>query len=234
MNESEFIKELKSINIDLKDTQQEQFKKYYEYLVEYNKHTNITSITNKEEVYLKHFYDSCLLTTTTDFNNIKTLLDIGTGAGFPGIVIKILFPNIKVTLLDSNNKKTKFCTELINMLNLKDIEVINARAEEYIKDKREYYDIVTARAVKNLQILSELSIPYVKETGLFIAMKSDYTEELNDSLKGISVLGGKYLKTKELELPNNSGKRSFILIEKQEKTNTKYPRLYNKIVKQPL
>ena len=234
MNEVEFINELKNINIDLNSKQQEQFRKYYEYLIEYNNHTNLTTITNKEDVYLKHFYDSLLITTTTNFDNINNLLDIGTGAGFPGIVIKILFPNIKVTLLDSNNKKTKFCNELINILELKDVEIINARAEDYIKTKREYYDLVTARAVKNLQILSELSIPYVKINGLFIAMKSDYNTELESSMNGINILGGEYIETKEVELPKNFGKRSFIIVKKINETNIKYPRQYNKILKQPL
>lgn len=234
MNETEFINELKNIDIILTQNQINKFKIYYEYLIEYNKHTNLTSITTKEDVYLKHFYDSCLLTKTIDFNNIDTMLDIGCGAGFPGIVIKILFPNIKLTLLDSNNKKTKFCESLSTLLELDNVEIVNKRAEEYIIEKREYFDIVAARAVKNLPVLIELSIPYVKQNGYFIAMKSDYEEELNNSKKGIKVLGAEYIKTININLPNNTGIRNFILIKKINKTNPKYPRNYSQIIKKPL
>ena len=234
MNELEFYNELSNINIELNDIQKEQFKKYYEYLIEYNSHTNLTSITNKNDVYLKHFYDSSLLTQVTDFNNITNILDIGSGAGFPGIVLGILYPNIKITLLDSNNKKTKFCLELIKKLELNNIEVINDRAEDYIKNNREKYDLVTARAVKNLPVLVELSIPYVIVGGLFIAMKSNYEEELNNSLNAINVLGGKYLETKNINLPNNAGIRNFIIIKKEKETDKKYPRNYSQIVKKTL
>lgn len=234
MNETEFIKELKNIDIILTQNQINKFKIYYEYLIEYNKHTNLTSIATKEDVYLKHFYDSCLLTKTIDFNNIDTMLDIGCGAGFPGIVIKILFPNIKLTLLDSNNKKTKFCESLSKLLELDNVEIVNKRAEEYIVEKREFFDIVSARAVKNLPVLIELSIPYVKQNGYFIAMKSDYEEELNKSKNGIKVLGAKYIKTININLPNNTGIRNFILIKKTNKTNPKYPRNYSQIIKKPL
>lgn len=234
MNETEFINELKKIDIILTQNQINKFKIYYEYLIEYNKHTNLTSITTKEDVYLKHFYDSCLLTKTIDFNNINTMLDIGCGAGFPGIVIKILFPNIKLTLLDSNNKKTKFCESLSTLLELDNVEIVNKRAEEYIIEKREYFDIVSARAVKNLPVLIELSIPYVKQNGYFIAMKSDYEEELNNSKNGIKVLEAEYIKTININLPNNTGIRNFILIKKINKTNPKYPRNYSQIIKKPL
>ena len=162
------------------------------------------------------------------------MLDIGCGAGFPGLVIKIIYPNINLTLLDSNNKKTTFCSNLVNILGLENVEVINKRAEEYIKDKREYYDLVTARAVKDLSILNELAIPYVNVNGYFIAMKSNYEEELNNSINGINTLGGKYLETKNIDLPNNLGTRNFVIIKKINKTNIKYPRQYNQILKKPL
>lgn len=234
MNEQEFINELKKIDITLSDDQINKFNTYYEFLNNYNKHTNLTSIKDKEDVYLKHFYDSALLTKTINFNNINTMLDIGCGAGFPGIVIKILYPNIKLTLLDSNNKKTTFCKELINLLNLDNIEVINERAEDYIKEKREYFDLVTARAVKNLRVLVELSIPYVKENNYFIAMKSDYIDELNESINGIKLLGAEYINTININLPNEKGVRNFVIIKKITKTNTKYPRNYSQIIKKPL
>lgn len=234
MNELEFYKELKKINIVLTEKQKEQLNKYYEYLVEYNSHTNVTSITEKKDVYLKHFYDSILLSQSIDFNKITTMLDIGCGAGFPGLVLKIIYPHINLTLLDSNNKKTTFCKNLANILKVENVIVINNRAEEYITEKREYFDLVTARAVKNLPILIELSIPYVKINGHFIAMKSDYEKELNNSLKGITKLGGKYIETKNINLPNNQGLRNFIIIKKETITQKKYPRVYNQILKKPL
>lgn len=234
MKINEFYKELEKINIVLTESQKEQLETYYEYLVEYNSHTNVTAITEKEEVYLKHFYDSLTLSIAPNFNNINNMLDIGCGAGFPGLVIKIAFPHIKLTLLDSNNKKTAFCKNLVEKLKLDDVEIINERAEVFINSKREYFDLVTARAVKNLPVLNELAIPYVKINGLFIAMKSNIDQELKESLKGIHILGGKYLKNINLELPNNSGIRNFIIIKKITETNKKYPRQYNQIIKKTL
>ena len=234
MNELEFYKELEKLNIKLTEIQKQQLSKYYDYLVEYNSHTNVTSITDKESVYLKHFYDSILLSQTIDFNNIENMLDIGCGAGFPGLVLKIVFPHIKLTLLDSNNKKTTFCKNIIDILNVENVEVINNRAGEFINERREHYDLVSARAVKNLPVLIELSIPFVSINGQFIAMKADYKEELNNSLKGINILGGEYLTTKNINLPNNEGIRNFIIIKKIKNTDKKYPRQYNQILKKPL
>lgn len=234
MNELEFYKELEKININLNDIQKEQLKTYYEYLIEYNSHTNVTSITEKEDVYLKHFYDSITLSLSRNFNEINNMLDIGCGAGFPGLVLKIVFPHLNLTLLDSNNKKTTFCKNLNDKLKLENVTIINKRAEEYIKDKREYFDLVTARAVKDLSILNELAIPYVKVNGLFIAMKSEVEEELNNSLKGIETLGANYIETKNINLPNNAGIRNFVIIKKHIQTNSKYPRPYNQILKNPL
>ena len=234
MNNNEFYRELEKIDINLTEKQKQQLELYYDYLIEYNSHTNVTSITEKEEVYLKHFYDSITLTLSTNFNKINSMLDIGCGAGFPGLVIKIVFPNLNLTLLDSNNKKTTFCKNLVDKLNIENVTIINKRAEEYIKEKREEFDLVTARAVKDLSILNELAIPYVKVDGLFIAMKSDVEEELNKSLNGIKTLGAKYTETKTINLPNNSGIRTFVIIKKQMKTLEKYPRQYNQILKKPL
>ena len=234
MNEKEFIKELAKDNIVLNDIQIKQFKDYYIFLKEYNTHTNLTTIIEEKDVYLKHFYDSYLLTKTINFNNISTCLDIGSGAGFPGMVLKILYPHLKITLLDSNNKKTKFLDELINNLKLENVTIINERAEEYIKEQREYYDLVTARAVKNMQILTELCIPYVRIDGYFIAMKSDYIEELEQSKNSIIKLGGKFINTININLPNNLGNRNFIIVKKITKTDLKYPRNYSQILKHPL
>ena len=233
MTNEEFYKKLKEIKIELNSLQKEQFENYYKFLKEYNNHTNITAITNKEDVYLKHFYDSALLATTIDFNKVTNLLDIGCGAGFPGIVIKILYPNINLTLLDSNNKKTKFCECIIKELSLKDVEIINKRAEDYIENKREYFDVVTARAVKNLNILNELAIPYVKLNGYFIAMKSSIDNELKESMNGINILGAKYIKTISIT-EDILGLRNFVIIEKLKETEKNYPRNYNNIIKKPL
>ena len=233
MTKEEFYKKLKEIKIELNSLQKEQFENYYKFLKEYNNHTNITAITNKEDVYLKHFYDSALLATTIDFNKITNLLDIGCGAGFPGIVIKILYPNINLTLLDSNNKKTKFCECIIKELSLKDVEIINKRAEDYIENKREYFDVVTARAVKNLNILNELAIPYVKINGYFIAMKSSIDNELKESMNGINILGAKYIKTISIT-EDILGLRNFVIIKKLKETEKNYPRNYNNIIKKPL
>lgn len=233
MTKEEFYKKLKEIKIELNPLQKEQFENYYKFLNEYNNHTNITAITNKEDVYLKHFYDSALLATTIDFNKVTNLLDIGCGAGFPGIVIKILYPHINLTLLDSNNKKTKFCEYIIKELDLKDVVIINKRAEDYIENKREYFDVVTARAVKNLNILNELAIPYVKLNGYFIAMKSSIDNELKESMNGINILGAKYINTISIT-KDILGLRNFVIIKKIKETEKKYPRNYNNIIKKPL
>ena len=162
MNLNNFISELKKINIEITDIQLEQLNKYYELLVEYNKVMNLTGITEKEQVYLKHFYDSLTLIKVIDPTKEETLCDVGTGAGFPGLVIKILFPNLKVTLVDSLNKRIEFLKKVIQELNLKDIEAIHARAEEFSKLNREKFDIVTSRAVAPLNILLEYNIPLLK------------------------------------------------------------------------
>ena len=153
-----FIEELKKINIELNEEQLDKLKKYASFLLEYNKTTNLTAIRDIEGVYLKHFYDSLLVFNSDiiDYSNINSLIDIGTGAGFPGVVIKIMYPNIKVTLLDSNNKKTKFLEELVKILELDDVTIVNDRAESYVKNHRQEFDITIARAVSELRIIAEL------------------------------------------------------------------------------
>ena len=211
MNREEFYKELEKINIVLNDIKKEQLEKYCNFLIEYNKHTNLTAIKEKKDIYLKHFYDSLTLTKVYKIAN-ESILDIGTGAGFPGMVLKIVYPDIKLTLLDSNNKKTKFLEELIKILNVDNVTIINKRAEEYIKEKREYFDIVTSRAVSDLTILSELSLPFVKTNGYYIPLKGSNIEEINNGKYSIKIL----------------------LIKKMDKTPSKYPRLYSQIIKNPL
>lgn len=234
MKKDKFINELNKIGINLKDDQIKQLEIYCEELIKYNEHTNLTAIKEQEEIYLKHFYDSLTLTLTTNFMEVNNLLDIGTGAGFPGLVLKIAFPNLKVTLLDSNNKKTKFLEYMVETLNLTDVEIINDRSEKYINGKREFYDIVTARAVKNLAVLNELCIPFVSIGGYFLAMKGQNNEEIEESKLGIKILNASIEEIKEIKLPIEESTRTILKIKKIGKTNSAYPRSYEKILKKPL
>lgn len=234
MNKEEFITELEKINITLSKEQIEQLEKYKDFLIEYNQHTNLTAIKTPEDIYLKHFYDSLILTQIIDFNNYSNLLDIGTGAGFPGVVLKIAFPHLKISLLDSNGKKIEFLRQLIKKIKLNDVELINDRAEEYIQNKRETFDIVTSRAVSNMSIITELSIPYVKVGGYFLAMKGSNQEEILEAQKAIDILGGKIEINKIITLPKEESTRQLISIKKQKNTPLEYPRRYDKIIKKPL
>ncbi len=233
MNKEEFINALKNLNINITDKALNDLYTYYKMLIEYNSHTNLTRITEENEVYLKHFYDSLTLVKAIDLDN-QTLLDIGTGAGFPGLVLKIVFPNLKVTLVDSLNKRIKFLKSVIEKLGLKDIEAIHARAEEYASKKRESFDIVTSRAVANMSTLSELCIPFVKTHGYFVPMKADAKNELKSAKKAIKTLGGVLKDTIIFELPRDAGTRTLIKIEKLVKTSVKYPRKFSEIKKKPL
>lgn len=233
MNKEEFINELSKLGITLTESQLESLEKYANILIDYNKHTNITAITDKESIYLKHFYDSLTLTKIINLNTNLKVLDIGSGGGFPGIVIKIIFPNLNITLLDSNNKKSEFQKYVIKELNLKDIEVINDRAENYFK-KGLKYDLVVARAVSNMLVLDELCIPFLKINGNAILMKSEVNEELAQSKKGIEVLGGKIVDIQEFRLPKEESLRTLIKIQKEKETPKEYPRIYDKILKKPL
>jgi len=233
MNKEEFIIALKDLNINITDRQLNDLDTYYKMLIDYNNHTNLTRITEEKEVYLKHFYDSITLVKAINLDN-QTLLDIGTGAGFPGLVLKIVFPNLKVTLVDSLNKRITFLKSVIEKLNLKDIEAIHARAEEYAKYKRESFDIVTSRAVANMSMLSELCISFTKVGGYFIPMKADAKEELEKAERAIKTLGGVIKDTIIFELPSDAGARTIIKIEKLVKTSVKYPRKFSEIKKKPL
>ena len=233
MNKEEFIKEVLKLNINLSNNQLEQLDYYYQQLVVENKKYNLTAITEEEDVYLKHFYDSLTITKACELSN-QTLCDIGTGAGFPGLVLKIAFPNLKVTLVDATEKKCNFLKGIIKELNLKDIEVINERAEIYSKGVREKYDIVTSRAVAPLKHLLEYSIPLVKVNGYYIAMKSDISKEIEN----IEIYEKKlFIKKKEeirFTLPKENSLRTLVVYKKTEVTNPKYPRKYNEIKKKDL
>ena len=226
MNQDKFILELSKLNINITELQLQQLERYYELLIEYNKVMNLTGITDKEDVYLKHFYDSLTITKVIDLNNYETLCDVGTGAGFPGLVIKILYPHLKITLLDSLNKRLNFLNIVIKELNLKDIETIHTRVEEYNKK----FDITVARAVAPLNILLEYCIPITKVNSYFIAMKGKNEEASNALLK----LNSEIIETNSFLLPVENSNRTIIKIKKIKETDKKYPRKYSEIKKNPL
>ena len=233
MNKEIFIEELKKLNITLTNNQLDNLEKYYNLLYQENQKYNLTTITKKEDVYLKHFYDSLTIIKCINLEN-QYLCDIGTGAGFPGMVLKIVFPNLKVDLIDATLKKCNFLELVIKELNLKNINVINARAEEYSKNNREKYDIVTSRAVAPLKHLLEYSIPLLKINGLFIALKSNIEEEI----KNIDNYYKKLFLNKEqiikFKLPFEESNRTIYKVEKYNTTPNLYPRQYNQIKKKEI
>lgn len=228
---------VKELSIVLNDKQIQQFEQYYNILVEWNKVMNLTAIIEYEEVVEKHFLDSLTIVNAIHVEKIETLIDVGTGAGFPGIPLKIAFPHLKVTLLDSLNKRIKFLNEVINLLELNDIKAIHGRAEDYAKqaEYREQYDICVSRAVANLATLSEYCLPYVKVDGLFVPYKSgEIDEELKSSEKAVSILGGKVEEVVKFQLPGTDIGRSFVKIHKIKETKKKYPRKAGMPTKEPL
>ncbi|MDW4401315.1 16S rRNA (guanine(527)-N(7))-methyltransferase RsmG [Staphylococcus saprophyticus] len=228
--------QLSTHGIELSDKQQQQFHTYYQMLVEWNEKMNLTSITEEHEVYLKHFYDSIATSFYTNLTKELTICDVGAGAGFPSIPLKIIFPNLKVTIVDSLNKRIHFLNQLAEALELDNVSFVHDRAETYGKgDYRASYDIVTARAVARLSVLSELCLPLVKKGGHFIALKSSKgEEELEEARFGIGVLGGKVLDTISYELPEDAGERQMIIIDKRSQTPKKYPRKPGTPNKSPL
>jgi 16S rRNA (guanine527-N7)-methyltransferase len=232
MKIDEFYELLAKESIILTDIQKEQLSIYAKELLEYNKKTNLTALKTIPDVYLKHFYDSLTLVKAYQFTN-ETVLDIGTGAGFPGLVLKIVFPNLKITLLDSNHHKTDFLKYIVSILKITDVAIINDRAEEYFKTNKKY-DIVVARAVSNLNILSELGIPFCNLNGSFLVMKGNCQDEIINSQKAINILGGTIIKEINFKLPIELSDRTIIVIKKEKATPKKYPRLYQQILKNPL
>lgn len=224
-----FIEETKKLGINLTQNQLEQLEKYYNLLIEWNEKINLTRIVEKNDVYLKHFYDSLTLLKVIDLSKDLTLIDVGTGAGFPGIVLKIVFPNLHITLLDSLQKRITFLNEVIKELELTNVETVHDRAEDYAKKHREEYDIVTSRAVANLRVLSELCIPMVKVDGYFIPLKATIEDELNESNDIIHKLSGKLERQETFNLPIEESIRNILLIKKVDKTNPVYPRRMDKI-----
>lgn len=236
----EYLEDITEGKVTLNDTQLEQFDKYYEILVEKNKVMNLTAITEREDVILKHFIDSIALAGYYDFSNknIK-VIDVGTGAGFPGVPLKIAFPNIDLTLYDSLNKRINFLNEVIDTIGLdkNTCVALHGRAEEggRNKDMREKYDLVVSRAVANMAVLSEYCIPFVRQGGYFIPYKTGkIDEELELAKKAVSILGGKIEQTKKIVLPDSDIGRSFVFIKKIKPTPKAYPRKPGTANKQPL
>lgn len=233
----QFDEKLKELDITLSEKQQEQFYRYYELLVEWNKVMNLTGITEYEEVNEKHFIDSLSLVKVLDISKINTVIDVGTGAGFPGIPLKIAFPHLKVTLLDSLNKRIKYLDTVIDELELKDIHTIHGRAEEYARKEeyREKYDLAVSRAVANLSTLSEYCVPYVKVGGMFVPYKSgEIDEEVKAAQTAIKVLGGKQTEVVKFTLPGSDINRSFVKIQKVKSTGKKFPRKAGLPAKEPI
>ena len=234
MNIQQFIEALSQHHITLSEQQLNQLETYFHMLVEWNEKMNLTNITEKEEVYLKHFYDSI---TLAFYHNLDSqhICDIGAGAGFPSIPLKIVFPNLKVTIVDSLNKRITFLNALFEALGLTGVEAVSARAEEYCETHRESFDIVTARAVARFEILDELCLPLVKLNGYFIALKgSSGQEEYDVAQTGIQKLGGKLEVVHAFTLPGHDDQRMNFYIKKVKATPTKYPRPFAKIKKSPL
>lgn len=236
-NTTQFEKDLEAFQVKLSDIQLKQFIRYYELLVEWNEFMNLTAITEYDEVMKKHFVDSLSLIKAFDVNKEATVIDVGTGAGFPGLALKIAYPSLKVTLLDSLNKRINFLNEVITQLGLTGIETIHGRAEDFAKPGklREKYDLCVSRAVANLSTLSEYCLPYVKVGGKFIPYKSEkMEEEINAAKKAISVLGGKIVKCEEFYLPNSDIYRNLIVIQKNKETPKKFPRKAGLPSKEPI
>jgi len=233
MNKEEFIKYLNELNIYPTSKQLQMLEEYYNILIEENNKYNLTNITNKEQVYLKHFYDSLTITKIIKLDN-QSLCDIGTGAGFPGLVLKIMFPNLDMTLVEATNKRCNFLKILVDKLQLDKVTIINDRAEIYSKNTREQFDIVTSRAVAPLKHLLEYSIPLVKVNGHYIAMKGNIDNEIiniDNYYNKLSITKNNEI---HFKLPKELSNRTLILYQKNKKTDIKYPRRYNEIKKKDI
>ncbi|MGG1518973.1 16S rRNA (guanine(527)-N(7))-methyltransferase RsmG [Paenibacillus oryzisoli] len=232
-----FTERLAEEGIVLSERQLEQFEIYFKTLVLWNEKMNLTGITEREQVYLKHFYDSLSLAFNFDMKQAVSLADIGSGAGFPSIPLKIVFPHLKVTIVDSLNKRITFLKEVVSLLGLTDTECVHGRAEDIarVAKYRDQFDLVTARAVARLSVLNEFCLPFVKKGGTFIAMKgSEVEDELQDAAYSLSELRGKLVKVTRMTLPVEESLRHFVEVEKTGATPAKYPRKAGTPLKEPL
>ncbi|WP_208559433.1 16S rRNA (guanine(527)-N(7))-methyltransferase RsmG [Marinilactibacillus kalidii] len=238
MNPEEFRAELERRGLPITDEKMTQFNLYLELLQEWNEKINLTAITEKEEVYLKHFYDSLTAGLYVDFSKgVHSLCDVGSGAGFPSIPLKILYPELSITIVDSLKKRIGFLEILVEKLGLKDVTLLHDRAETFGQNKqyRASFDFVTARAVARMSVLAELCLPLVKKGGTFIAMKAMHApEEMKAAEKAIATLGGKIKEDFSFELPLEAGERHILLIDKKKETPNKYPRNPGTPNKKPL
>lgn len=238
MNPEAFRKALENENLPITSEKMEQYAKYLLLLQEWNEKVNLTAIIEEDEVYLKHFYDSLTLAKYIDMKGKHlTLCDVGSGAGFPSIPLKIMFPELEITIVDSLNKRINFLELLVKELGLKNVHLHHARAEDFGQDRqfRSSFDIVTARAVARMSVLSEFCLPITKEQGVFVAMKgSQGKEELADAEKAIQTLGGKLDRVETFELPEDAGERTIVFIDKIKKTPNRYPRQAGTPNKKPL
>lgn len=228
---------LGELGIKQDQNQLERFHKFYQLLIEWNKVMNLTGITEYEDVVEKHFVDSLSIIKAIDLSRIHTVIDVGTGAGFPGIPLKIAFPHLRVVLLDSLNKRIKFLDEVISQLELTEIRTIHGRAEEYARKEeyREQFNLCVSRAVANLSTLSEYCLPYIQVGGMFIPYKSgEIDDEVEESKKAVRILGGNIKEVMKFELPGTDIHRSFVLIHKEQHTQKKYPRKAGIPAKEPL
>lgn len=230
-------REAAGLGIRLSEEQLTLFARYYEILAEKNKVINLTAITEEKEVYIKHFYDSLTLARVVDLHAIKSWIDVGTGAGFPGIAVKIAFPHLQLVLLDSLKKRVTFLQEVTRELGLTQVECLHGRAEDLGKQQkyRQSFDLATARAVARLNVLAEYCLPFVKVGGVFVAMKgTDVSEEMEEARPALNILGKTTLEVTSFELPENRGARHLLLMKKRKPTSGAYPRKAGTPVKQPL
>lgn len=233
MNKEEFVKEVEKLGISVDDKILKSLNTYYEMLIDYNSHTNLTRITDEEEVYLKHFYDSLTITKVVNIDN-QSICDLGSWAGFPGLVLAICFPNAKLTLIEANGKKCHFLNIVKESLNLDNATIINTRVEDYSKKNREVFDIVTARAVAPLKHLLEYGIPLVKVNGYFIAMKANTENEEINIVNYYNKLDIKEESRVIFNLPKENSIRTIIKYLKLKETSSKYPRRYSEIIKKDI
>ena len=236
-NTEQFVHDLKDFGVVLEDRQIQQFIRYYEMLVEWNQVMNLTAITEYDDVMKKHFVDSLSLIKAYDVASQVKVIDVGTGAGFPGLALKIAYPSLRVTLLDSLNKRIQFLDAVVKELQLTGVQTVHGRAEDYAKPAalREQFDLCVSRAVANLSTLSEYSLPFVKEGGYFISYKSEkISEEVQKAESAIKILGGKIEKQIEFYLPDSDIYRNLFVIRKVRKTPSKYPRKAGLPSKEPL
>lgn len=234
MNKEIFINELEKLKIDVTEDKLDKLDKFYKLLLEWNEKINLTTIVSCEEVYLKHFYDSLTLIKAINLNDNLTLCDVGSGAGFPGIVLKIFFPNLKITLIDSLNKRVIYLNDVIKKLKLEEIEAIHSRMEDYAKENEEKFDIITARAVANIRILSEISVGALKLEGNLVFMKANCDEELENIESLLEKLSLDLVDVKKFKLPIENSNRSLVIFKKNNHTSRKFPRTIDKIKRNPL